>query len=170
MYDLVHGGHIQPGTVPCHAAHVAVKRHGRQIVCITAAEKFGNSLLNAVFPDRGESQLSQSTTLVGFAEIQMVQTNGKILIYAVMIRAKGKIANALLPIQEHIIVFSRLADALGIMLCIDLYIIVLPHALRINAGVGFLPNDLPGLSDLERILLGCFFQLNHGAYREWYLQ
>ena len=167
MNDLVHFRHIQSGLIPFDTAHVAVKRHGRKIVRITAAEKFVNSLLNAVFPDRGESQLSQSATLVGFSDVQVIQTNREILISAVVIRAERKITHTAIAVQKYIIVFSRLCDPLRIMICIGLLIVILPHMLRIYAGIGFLPDNSPGFGNLDCIQSGCFLQFNHGAFREW---
>ena len=107
MNDLVHFRHIQSGPIPFDTAHVTVKSHGRQIVRITAAEKFVNSLPGAVFPDRGESQLSQSATLVGFSDVQVIQTNREILISAVVIRAERKITHTAIAVQKYIIVLDR---------------------------------------------------------------
>ena len=135
-------GYILPGFIPGNAAHMAVKGYGRQVIGIAAAEEPVDSLGITIFTQKLEGSFAQALSLIAISDVQMIQTDLKILVSAVMIRAKREIPYTFFSIQEQKIMISVLPDVLRIPLCIQRKVIIIQHSIGIDATVGFLPDRL----------------------------
>ena len=163
MNDLILRGHIQKCFVALYAAHVTIKCHSGQIICITAAEEPVDFTITAVLSNHMKGLPPQSNSFMGIQDIKVIQAQGKILISAVIVWTKGKVTNTGLPIHKKIIYMVGGFHALPVPCCIVRHIITIQHSIRINAPVGFFPYGASGFGQNARILRGCFQHFNHGA-------